>query len=201
MKTTPQAPTLCHIVPEDLQNTARLLTLFQQAHTQGLIGRSDSDRLTFVATAEHARGLGSPTPCGLFAALIRRQLWHYVTDSDEDAASQRLKQHLYGQAPQPRAAPHPVMTAAPALSKDAFIVRELHREFERRGVRGDAFASVHRADASWTRERWDSAVGELAQAQRVWQHANTLNRLGDLTGVGEVFGSLGASVAEGDTLV
>jgi hypothetical protein len=35
-----------------------------------LIGKSDSTRLTFLATAEHACVIGSSNPCGLFAALI-----------------------------------------------------------------------------------------------------------------------------------
>jgi len=87
---------LRHIVLDDLQDTARLLVLFEQAHTQGLIGNSNSERLTFVAAAEHARVMGSRNPCGLFAELIRRQRWDYVTDSDEDAAYRRLKHHLYG---------------------------------------------------------------------------------------------------------
>ena len=37
-------------------------------------------------------------------------------------------------------------------------------------------------DATWTRERWDRAVAELAHAQAAWQHANTLNHFGDLHG-------------------
>src|SRR5439155_9077809 len=87
-------PPLSHIVPADLQDTARLLTLFTQAQTQGLIGKSDSDRLTFCALAEHAKVVGSANPCGLFAALVRRQHWHFVTDSDEDVAQARLKTYL-----------------------------------------------------------------------------------------------------------
>ena len=55
-------PTLRHIVPEDLHHTDRLLALFQQAQRQGLIGTSDSDRLTFVSLAEHARVVGAAEP-------------------------------------------------------------------------------------------------------------------------------------------
>ena len=112
-------PTLQHIIPDDLRETARLLTLYTQAQEHGLIGTSESARLTFVALAEHARGIGTTNPCGLFAALIRRQCWHYVTDRDEDAASARLKQYWYGRegprsasppAPQPpRCLPSPRM--------------------------------------------------------------------------------------------
>src|SRR5262249_27452931 len=116
-KTLPP-PTLSHIVPEDLQDTARLLTLFIHAQTQGLMGKSDSDRLRFCALAEHTRVVGSANPCGLFAALVRRQQWHFVTDSDEDVAQTRLKAYLYG--PAARAAPPPA-TAPPAPSPDALI--------------------------------------------------------------------------------
>src|SRR5215470_3049813 len=108
-QTTIRPPTLRHIVPEDLQDTARLLTLFAQAQTQDLIGKSDSDRLTFLALAEHAKVMGSANPCGLFAALVRRQQWHFVTDSDEDVAQARLKAYLYGLTA--RAAPPPDVDA------------------------------------------------------------------------------------------
>src|SRR5262249_23473355 len=88
-----------------------LLTLLAQAQTQGLIGKSDSERLTFLALAEHAKVVGSQNPCGLFAALVHRQHWHFVTDSDEEVAQTRLKAYLYGSAtraapPPPR--PHPL---------------------------------------------------------------------------------------------
>src|SRR5947208_1743192 len=106
-QTTIQPPTLRHIVPEDLQDTARLLNLFSQAQTQGLIGKSDSERLTFLALAEHAKVVGSQNSCGLFALLVQRQHWHFVTDSDEDAAQARLKQYLYGTPV--RAAPPPAL--------------------------------------------------------------------------------------------
>src|SRR5262249_42792423 len=99
-KPRPRVPTLNHLVPEDLQETARLLTLFERAQAHGLIGKSDSERLTFLGLAEHAKMVGSANPCGLFAALVRRQCWHFITDSDEDAAQQRLKTHLYGAASQ-----------------------------------------------------------------------------------------------------
>jgi hypothetical protein len=182
-------PTLSHIVPEDLEDTARLLTLFIHAQTQGLIGKSDSDRLTFCALAEHAKVVGSANPCGLFAALVRRQQWHFVTDSDEDVAQARLKAYLYG--PAARAAPPP---APPELSPDATIVRYVRTQLARAGWQGDAFGLVSRGDATWTRERWEHATAELTQAQAAWQHANTLNRVGDALDL------LGVSAAEEESL-
>src|SRR5215471_20843938 len=168
-KPTPRVPTLSHIVPEDLQETARLLTLFEQAQTHGLIGKSDSERLTFLGLAEHAKVVGSANPCGLFAELVRRQCWHFVTDSDEDAAHQRFKAYLYGTEHQTRGAPPPHALAQPALSKDAAVVRYLQTQLARAGFDGDVFGLVSRGDASWTRERWENAVGELDQARRLWQ--------------------------------
>ena len=126
----PHQPPLASHRPEDLQDTARLLTLFAQAQTQGLIGKSASDRLTFLALAEHAKVVGSQNPCGLFAALVQRQHWHFVTDSDEEVAQTRLKTYLYGPAapvaPPPAAAP-------PALSPDAAIVRYVRTQLARAG--------------------------------------------------------------------
>ena len=78
------------------------------------------------------------------------------------------------------------------------MVRELHRELARAGFQGDAFGVVHREYPEWTRARWDHALAELATAQQVWQHANTLNRLDDLMGVGDGLGSLAAVTADGD---
>jgi hypothetical protein len=183
-----EAPTLGHIVPEDLQETARLLTLFEQAQTHGLIGKNDSERLTFLGLAEHAKVVGSSNPCGLFAALVRRQCWHFVTDNDEDAAHERLKAHLYGANHQTRGSPQPHDLAQVELSKDAAIVRYLQTQLARAGFEGDVFGLVSRDDASWTRERWDNAVCELDQARRVWHQSNVLNRLGDLTALGEPLG-------------
>ena len=177
-------PTLRHLVPDDLHDTERLLTLFAQTQQQALIGKSESARLTFVAAAEHARVIGSTNPCGLFAALIHRQLWHYATDRDEDAAAARLKLHWYGREAPGRSAPTPRSVEPSALSKDAFMVRELHRELARAGFQGEAFGWVHRLYPEWTRARWDHAVAELTTAQQGWQRANAGNCLEECARVG-----------------
>ena len=132
--------------------------------------------------------------------LLRRQCWHYITESDEEAASARLKQYFYGSNPRDRSAPSPQALEPPELSKDAFIVRELQRQLARAGVPDDAFGLVNRADPAWTRERWDRATAELVQAQAAWQQANALNRLGDLTGGGGGLDFLGAPAADGDEM-
>jgi len=120
-----------------------------------------------------------------------------VTDSDEDAAHARLKHYLYGIPV--RAEPSPA-SASLDLSQDAAIVRYVHTQLARAGWQGDAFGLLSRDDPTWTRERWERAVAELAQAQAAWQHANALNRVGVLTGVGDALDSLGVCAAEEDSL-
>lgn len=84
-------PTLRHIVAEDLREPCRLLELFRQSVNAGLVNGSECDRLRFFAAAEHAKAIGTRNPCGLFATLVRRKLWHYATLDDEDAARRRLR--------------------------------------------------------------------------------------------------------------
>jgi hypothetical protein len=124
--------------------------------------------------------------------LVRRQQWHFVTDSDEDVAQARLKTYLYG--PAARAAP-------PDLSPDATIVRYIRTQLARAGWQGDAFGLVSGGDPTWTRARWECAAAELAQAQAAWQQANTLNRVGHLMDVGDALDLLSVSAAEEDSLV
>ena len=49
------------------------------------------DRLNFFAAAEHARAVGTRNSCGLFATIVRRGLWQYITLADEDAARAKLQ--------------------------------------------------------------------------------------------------------------
>ena len=131
------------------------------------------------------------------SALVRRQQWHFVTDSDEDVAQARLKAYLYG--PAVRAAPPPA-AAPPEISPDATIVRYVRTQLARAGWQGDALSLVSRGDPTWTRERWEHATAELAQVQAAWQHANTLNRLGDLQDVEDALDRVSVSTAKKDSL-
>jgi hypothetical protein len=91
-------PTLTHIVPQDLQETGRLLVLYEQARQRGLIGPAEADRLTFVALAQHVLTYRPANAGGLFQRLLTRRRFHFVTQDDEETALQRLKRHLYGGA-------------------------------------------------------------------------------------------------------
>jgi hypothetical protein len=89
-------PTLTHILPQDLQETERLLVLYAQAVHRGLLGPAEADRLTFVALAQHVLMYRPANAGGLFQRLLTRRRWHFITQADEEAALQRLKRHLYG---------------------------------------------------------------------------------------------------------
>jgi hypothetical protein len=171
-------PTLRHIVPDDLTDTGRLLRLFDEAQAQGLIGGSESERLTFVATAERARLRAITNAPGLFAELVRRRLWHFVTQDDEDRAHQRLREHFHGGREEGRALvlKHP----SGALSKDALFVADVSTRLRRQGFTGDGFAAVSRELPDWTRERWERASGELAAAKQQ-RAGNAMSRAADFS--------------------
>jgi hypothetical protein len=153
-------PRLANIRPEDLRDMGRLLDLHEQAVAGGQISASEADRLRFVAAAEHARSIGSRNPPGLFAWLLRNRRWGYVTQDDEDAASRRLKAHLFGPSRGLGGGVSSAVGARARLSRDAELVREVRRSLERAGYLRDPFPLVEARDSSWTRERWDAACAE-----------------------------------------
>jgi hypothetical protein len=171
-----KAPTLTHIVPEDLRDTSRLLSLFEQAQAQGFIGGSESEQLTFVATAERARVRAIDNPPGLFAELVRRRLWHFVTQDDEDRAHTRLRAHFYGG--QTEGKPPSARRPAGTLSKDAFFVADISARLRQRGFTGGVFAVVSQQLPEWTRERWERAVQELSVRRRE-EECGAMERIGD----------------------
>jgi hypothetical protein len=159
----PHGPSLAHIVPADLQDTSRLLALYEQAVDHGLVNRSINDRLNFIAAAEHARIVGSHNPCGLFAELVRRKRYEFVTQSDEDRAQQRLKLFDFGdpRQRQPLASPCPPSS----LSKDAVIMQALLRILREIGYRGDPFEQLHTVCPDWTRARYVHAMRDITAVQ------------------------------------
>jgi hypothetical protein len=172
-----ETPTLRHIVPDDLTDTARLLRLFDEARSKGLIGGSESDRLTFVATAERARLRAIRNAPGLFAELVRRRLWHFVAQDDEDRAHERLRQYFYGRrgGERPPALCHP----EGVLSRDALFVADISARLRRMGFTGEMFLAVSQELPEWTRERWDHAVEELSAAQTREKSHGALRRIGN----------------------
>lgn len=168
--TAPGKPHLRHLVPEDLGDVGRLLELYAQAVGLGLVPSSEWGRLRFVAAAEHARSIGKANPCGLFARLVRGRLLHFATECDEQAASVRIRSHLYGssgsppmQAPVERVEPGRKPPRVVEWSEDAQLVQAVRAASARAGYRGDPFPLLRREKPEWTRDRWDRAVAELGR--------------------------------------
>lgn len=90
-KRTGGGPRLSHIEVIDLQDPRRLVVLHAQAKRCGYVTNSEADRLKFFAAAEHARGKGTRNAPGLFATIVRRGLWEFVSQSEEDAARRRVR--------------------------------------------------------------------------------------------------------------
>ncbi|MBU0716950.1 MAG: hypothetical protein KJ749_01770 [Planctomycetes bacterium] len=174
-----KTPTMRHVEPWDLKDTGRLLQLFEDAQRLSLVGGGYGDQLLFVAAAERALMKGTMNPCGFFVRVVRSKLWHHVTNGDEDAAHERLKKHFYGHEEKRKR--EPVRRArAPRieLSGDARLVQAVRHIVAKKRISGDPF-HVLRADATyrdWTRERWDTAVGELENARLRQFQANASAR-------------------------
>ena len=162
-----QKPNIRNVLREDLDDTARLLELFDQATRAKLVDGGQHDRLRFVGAAEHARTIGSVNPPGLFSWLVRNRKWGYITDGDEDAANRRLKRHLYGDTnDRPKASLRPKLrNPFDELSDDARFAQTVQRVLPQRGLRGDPFSYLRRERPEWTRERWDAACDELVRAR------------------------------------
>ncbi len=75
----------------DLQSTARLRTLFEDAVGRGFVKRCEANHLRFIAAAQRALSLGTSNPPGSFAAVVRRDLWHVIIQRNEDAARARIE--------------------------------------------------------------------------------------------------------------
>lgn len=88
---TGRGPRLSSVTAEDLRDTTRLMALHREAAQKGHVGTSEAERLKFIAAAEHALSCGR-NPAGLFASIVRRGLWDFVTLRDEDRARKRLRE-------------------------------------------------------------------------------------------------------------
>lgn len=89
-------PTLRHFLPEDLSDTGRLLTLHGLAAAAGLAPVGERGELEFVALAEHARCYATTNAPGMFAWLLKRGRFAFITQDDEEGARRRLTDARYG---------------------------------------------------------------------------------------------------------
>lgn len=86
---------------EDLREPRHLDGLYREAVARGLVPGSAASRLQWFAAAEHAMEAGDRNPCGLFVAMYRRNLWHHITQGQEDVARLKLKTLDFGEELRP----------------------------------------------------------------------------------------------------
>lgn len=86
-----------HIMLEDLEDPVRLDAIYRQECAAGTLRHCQANRLKFFAAAERALSEGKHNPCGLFAVIYRKKLWHHITQDQEDRARVKLKVLDFGE--------------------------------------------------------------------------------------------------------
>jgi len=79
------AATLNQIRREDFYRLSRLEELYFQAIERGWVKPCEASALNFVSAAVRAREVGQD-PARVFVTLVRRRLWHHITQAQEDHA-------------------------------------------------------------------------------------------------------------------
>jgi hypothetical protein len=90
-----RGPSLEHVEPQDLRSIPRLSSLYEQAVKKRLAPNSESGFYDFVALAERAKRVGR-NPASVFATLVRRGEWRFITNQDGDEALRRVRAHRDG---------------------------------------------------------------------------------------------------------
>ena len=156
-------PRMRKIVDPDLVQMWRLLELFEEAIKRKLFHRTERELLLFISAAEHARVIGDDNPRGLFASMIwnrKDPKWAYVTQSDEDAAIQRIKAHFHPRDER-KLAPRPERIVVKAeLSEDAKLVQAARQVASKRRL-SDPFRVIQQHHPEWTRDRYQAAAEEI----------------------------------------
>jgi hypothetical protein len=85
-------PRLRHVEPGALRSLLQLAKLYRDAGAKGLLsgGKCEYTWLQFVAAAMHAGRVGQQ-PERLFAAIVNRGQWLYLSNGDEDRAQRWIR--------------------------------------------------------------------------------------------------------------
>jgi hypothetical protein len=84
-------PTINNILKEDLFNFPRLEELYQQALIAKWFLHSENMVLNWISAAVHARSAKDGDPVRIFVTIVKKKLWHHITNHDEDYACSALK--------------------------------------------------------------------------------------------------------------
>jgi hypothetical protein len=85
-------PDLKNIVPEDLKKLPRLESLYRQAIRAKWLADSEASFRNFVSAALRATRAGGRVGA-IFAGIVKRGLWHHVTQEQERHAMAILRRH------------------------------------------------------------------------------------------------------------
>jgi hypothetical protein len=89
-------PTIKNILKEDLFDFPRLHELYKQALIQKWLLHSESMVLNWISAAVHARSAKDGDPVRIFVTIVKKKLWHHITNHDEDIARAALNRFRDG---------------------------------------------------------------------------------------------------------
>jgi len=87
---TEERPSLRNIKLDDLKRLSRLTVLYEQATAAKWLTRSEANFRNFIAAAARATRVDGD-PVRIFVGIVRRSLWHHLTNDDETRANAALK--------------------------------------------------------------------------------------------------------------
>jgi len=88
-------PSLANIQLDDLLNFSRTEELYRQAVTRQWIIHSENQALNWIGAAVRAKTVAGD-PVRVFVAIVRKGLWHHITQEQEERARTAL--HRYREA-------------------------------------------------------------------------------------------------------
>lgn len=82
--------TFRNVKAEHLRNFSDMESLYFDACSKGIIVPSEATALNFLSAAVKARSVSEGDPVRIFVAIVRRGLWHHITQAQEDEARKVL---------------------------------------------------------------------------------------------------------------
>ena len=92
-----EPPTLRNILPEDLKRLPRLEELYRQAVQGRWLAESEVNFRNFICAALRATRAGGRVGA-IFVGIVRKHLWHHITQEQEERALQILRRYREPQA-------------------------------------------------------------------------------------------------------
>lgn len=141
--------------PGCLSDMPTLLRLHEQAVEAKLSWAGEDGLLEFVALAERARARGKE-PEALFAWLLRKGKFEFITQADEDAANTRIKEHFNPPLPRSNAYKETALDQ-PELTETDRMVRTACQIARQRRI-ADPLRVARLMTNELTRKAWDDAL-------------------------------------------